>query len=69
MDMVQVLIVDAGWVFFAAWGTTLAAFGIIAFGRDILSSEQSTKAKRTVIGSGLRYSDPSPKTSHPRPLA
>jgi hypothetical protein len=35
MDMVQVLIFDVGWIFFAAWGMALAAFSVIAFGRDI----------------------------------
>jgi len=35
-DMVQVFIVDAGWIFFAAWGMALAAVSVIAFGQDIL---------------------------------
>jgi hypothetical protein len=46
MDMVQVLIFDVGWIFFAAWGMALAAFSIIAFGRDILSSEQSATVEK-----------------------
>ncbi len=35
MDMVQVFIFDAGWIFFAAWGMALAALSVIAFGRDM----------------------------------
>jgi hypothetical protein len=46
MDMVQVLIFDVGWIFFAAWSMALAAFSIIAFGRDILRSEQSAAARK-----------------------
>jgi hypothetical protein len=42
MDMVQVVVFDAGWIFFAAWSMALAAFSVIAFGRDILSSKQNT---------------------------
>ncbi len=40
MDMVQVFIFDAGWIFFAAWGMALAAVSVIAFGRDILPIAQ-----------------------------
>lgn len=36
MEMAEVFIFDAGWLFFAAWGIVLAAVGIIAFGQDIL---------------------------------
>jgi hypothetical protein len=35
MDMVQVFIYDAGWVFFAAWAMALVAVGVVAFGRDV----------------------------------
>lgn len=35
MDLVQLLIVDLGWFFLAAWATVLAAVTVIAFGRDI----------------------------------
>ena len=56
MDVVQVVIFDVGWIFFAAWSMALAAFGVIAFGRDILRSEQRTTAhnseERTVLGLG-----------------
>jgi len=37
MEMAEVFIFDAGWLFFAAWGIVLAAVGIIAFGQDILT--------------------------------
>ena len=43
MDMVQVVVFDAGWIFFAAWSMALAAFSVIAFGRDILRGEQREK--------------------------
>jgi uncharacterized membrane protein YccF (DUF307 family) len=46
MDVFQVLISDVGGIFFAAWGMALAAFGIIAFGRDIVPSEQRTTARK-----------------------
>jgi hypothetical protein len=36
MEMAEVFIFDAGWLFFTAWGIVLAAVGIIAFGQDIL---------------------------------
>ena len=40
MDMVDVFIFDAGWIFFAAWGMALVAFSVIAFGRDIVPLAQ-----------------------------
>jgi len=36
MEMTQVFVFDAGWLFFAAWGLVLAAVSVIAFGRDLL---------------------------------
>jgi len=36
MEMSEVFVFDAGWVFFAAWGLVLAAVSVIAFGRDVL---------------------------------
>jgi hypothetical protein len=36
MEMTQVFVFDAGWIFFAAWGLVLAAVSLIAFGRDLL---------------------------------
>ena len=33
MDMVQVVIFDVGWIFFAAWSMALAVFSVLAFGR------------------------------------
>jgi hypothetical protein len=47
MDMVQVVVFDAGWIFFAAWSMALAAFGVIAFGRDILHGERREKKERS----------------------
>ena len=42
MDLAQVFIFVAGWIFFAAWGVVLAAVGIVAFGRDFLPTAQPT---------------------------
>ena len=47
MDMAQVFIFDAGWIFFAAWGMVLAAVSVIAFGRDILPIVTASKRRRT----------------------
>jgi hypothetical protein len=38
MDLPQVFIFDAGWVFFAAWGMVVTALCIFAFGRDVMAS-------------------------------
>jgi hypothetical protein len=38
MDMVQVFVLDLGWIFFITWGTVLAAVSAIAFGRDLFPS-------------------------------
>jgi hypothetical protein len=35
MDIAQVFLSVAGWIFFAAWGLVLAAVCVVAFGRDI----------------------------------
>jgi hypothetical protein len=42
MDIAQVFIFVAGWIFFAAWGVVLAAVSIVAFGRDILPTAPPT---------------------------
>ncbi len=36
MDLTEAYILDAGWLFFAAWSLLLLAVGAIAFGRDLL---------------------------------
>ncbi len=36
MELTEVYIIDAGWVFLAGWGMVLLAFGVIAFGWDLL---------------------------------
>ncbi len=46
MDMVQVFIFDAGWIFFAAWGMVLAAVSVIAFGRDIRAEAERPVGER-----------------------
>jgi hypothetical protein len=37
MDLAQLLVVDLGWFFFAAWSTVVAALAVVAFGSDILA--------------------------------
>jgi hypothetical protein len=46
MDLAQVFIFDLGWVFFAAWGTVLAAISVVAFGREILPSHSQGNDKK-----------------------
>lgn len=41
----QFLILDLGWVFFAAWGMVLIALSAIAFGRDLLSFDGTRQTK------------------------
>ena len=38
MELGQAYIIDAGWVFFAAWGMVLLALNVLAFGRDFSQS-------------------------------
>jgi len=45
MDLAQVFISYAGWIFSVAWGTVLAAISVIAFGRDIVPSAQRATVK------------------------
>jgi hypothetical protein len=40
MDVVQIFILTAEWVFFAAWGMIVATVSVIAFGRELLPSPQ-----------------------------
>lgn len=40
MDLAQAFIFTVGWVFFAAWGTVLAALSAVTFGRDIFETTQ-----------------------------
>jgi hypothetical protein len=46
VDIAQVFIFVAGWVFFAAWGMVLAAISVIAFGKDILSEAHPTNVEK-----------------------
>jgi hypothetical protein len=39
MEMTETILLDAGWLFFAAWGMVLMAVSVIAFGRDLLGIE------------------------------
>jgi hypothetical protein len=48
MDLAQAFILDAGWIFFAAWGTVLAAVSLVAFGSDIFGfNRRHTNRKNT----------------------
>jgi hypothetical protein len=38
VDLAQVFIFVAGWIFFAAWGLALVVVSVVAFGRDILAA-------------------------------
>ena len=42
MEMAEVIILDAGWLFFAAWGMVLMAVSVMAFGREILGVDRET---------------------------
>jgi hypothetical protein len=46
MDLAQVFIFDLGWLFFAAWGTVLAAVSVVAFGRDIFASASQENGEK-----------------------
>jgi hypothetical protein len=46
MDMIQVFIIYAGWFFFTAWGMVLAAVSVVAFGRDLIPTAQSTTVEK-----------------------
>jgi hypothetical protein len=41
----QFLILDFGWVFFAAWSMVLLALSAVTFGKDLLSLEQTRPTK------------------------
>jgi hypothetical protein len=46
MDLAQVFISYAEWIFFTAWGMVLAAVSVVAFGRDILPMAQRAGAEK-----------------------
>lgn len=46
MDLVQVFVIYAGWLFFTVWGMVLVAVSVVAFGRDILPTAQSASAEK-----------------------
>jgi len=37
MELAQIFIVYAEWIFFTAWGTAVAALAAVAFGRDVVA--------------------------------
>lgn len=41
MDLAETYILELGFAFFAAWGIALAALGVIAFGRDVVTFASS----------------------------
>jgi hypothetical protein len=46
MDGIQLLVVDLGWFFFAAWTTALIAVSLVAFGSDILEFANHSAADK-----------------------
>jgi len=47
MELSEVYIIDAGWIFLAGWGLVVLAFGLVAFGWDLLPfTKRSGDAKR-----------------------
>jgi hypothetical protein len=46
MDLAQTFVFDLGWIFFVAWAIVLAALGVIAFGRELVSSTESDTAEK-----------------------
>ena len=47
MDLAQVFIFVAEWIFFVAWGLALVAVSVVAFGKDIISL---TEPETTTVG-------------------
>jgi len=45
MELFQSLLVDLVWIFFAAWGTALAALAVITFKPDILARADQPNAR------------------------
>jgi hypothetical protein len=45
MDLAQILISYAEWIFFTAWGMVLAAVSVIAFRRDFRAFTERTGEK------------------------
>ena len=45
MDLPQLVILNAGWMFMAAWGMVLAVASVLTFKRDIGLFAKSTKRK------------------------
>jgi hypothetical protein len=38
METAQAYLIEAGWIFFGAWGMVLLVLVVLAFGRDLLPS-------------------------------
>jgi hypothetical protein len=49
MDLAQLLISYAEWIFFIAWGALLAAVSVITFARDILPVAQRAPADHALL--------------------
>jgi hypothetical protein len=47
MEMAEVIILDAGWLFFAAWGMVLMAVSVMAFGGEILGVDREMVERET----------------------
>jgi hypothetical protein len=49
VDLAQVFIFVAGWIFFAAWGLALVAVSVVAFGRELLFSTEEKPADKLAV--------------------
>ena len=46
MDLAQTLVLELGWIFFAAWAMVLVALSFIAFGGDLVPSRERNAAQK-----------------------
>ncbi len=49
MDLAQVFIYVAEWIFFGVWALALAAVSVVAFGRDFLSRREKEKSATYIL--------------------
>lgn len=45
MELSEVYIIDAGWIFLTAWGVILLGISLMAFGRDLLPSAKQDRSE------------------------
>jgi hypothetical protein len=56
VDLAQVFIFVAGWIFFAAWGLALVVVSVVAFGRDIFAATSLQPAQNDSVGIAAKHS-------------